>query len=30
MMVMEDDKLAQREKVLISNGLLTPTWENPI
>lgn len=30
MMVIEDDKLAQQEKILISNGLLNPTWEHPI
>ena len=30
MMVVEDDKLAQREKILIKNGLLNPTWENPL
>tara|TARA_B100001250_G_scaffold13960_1_gene12211 strand:+ start:28448 stop:29473 length:1026 start_codon:yes stop_codon:yes gene_type:complete len=30
MMVLEDDILAQREKILIKNGLLSPTWENPL
>ena len=29
LMVQSDLKLAEREKVLIDNNLLKPTWENP-
>ena len=29
LMVKEDLVLAEREKVLIENNLLKPTWENP-
>ena len=29
-MVEEDIKLAKREKILIDEGLLKPTWENPL
>jgi hypothetical protein len=29
MMVEEDLLLAKREKVLMDEGLLKPTWENP-
>ena len=28
-MVESDCKLAEREKVLIDNNLLKPSWENP-
>ncbi len=30
LMVEEDIKLAKREKILIDEGLLKPTWENPL
>ena len=30
MMVQEDLLLAKREKVLIDEGLLMPTWENSL
>jgi hypothetical protein len=30
MMVKNDLELAKRERVLIDEGLLEPTWENPI
>ena len=30
MMVESDIKLAEQEKVLLDQGLIKPTWENPI
>jgi len=30
MMVKNDLKLAEQEKVLLDNNLITPTWENPV
>ena len=30
MMVESDIENAKQEKVLIDNGLLKPTWENPV
>ena len=30
MMVENDLKLAEQEKVLLDNKLITPTWENPV